>query len=126
MLILIVDDADDMRETTRILLELEGHTVISAENGATGVAAAEKRCPDVILMDFAMPVMDGLTATRTLRQLPGTRSVPIVAMSAYGAIKEWRDRALAAGMDECLQKPCELDALVAVLSRFAGHCGPPP
>jgi len=70
-------------------------------------------------MDLSMPVMDGLTAARTLRQLPDTRSIPIVAISAYGMLDEWRARALAAGMDDCISKPFEWDALATMLARFA-------
>ena len=119
MRILVVDDAEDIRITTKLLLEFEGHAVEVAADGALGVMAASQRPPDLILMDLSMPVMDGFTATRHLRALPQTRLVPIVAVSAYVHDKVWCDRALAAGADECLGKPLEHDRLGAILTRLS-------
>jgi CheY-like chemotaxis protein len=70
-------------------------------------------------MDLAMPVMDGFVASRMLRQLPQTRSVPIVAVSAYVQDKVWCDRARAAGVDECLAKPLDFTRLKVLLSSIS-------
>lgn len=119
MIVLVVDDAADIRTSTQMLLELSGHVVEVATNGAEAVAAASERPPDVILMDLHMPVMDGFTAARRLRELPQTRSIPIVAVSAYVREKAWCERALAAGMNECLCKPFDHAVLTVMLEGLS-------
>jgi CheY-like chemotaxis protein len=118
MKILVVDDAADTRDTMKMLLEIQGHHVEVASNGKEAVECASDQLPDLVLMDLTMPVMDGLSATRQLRHLPKTETMPIVAVSAYLRDGAWRDRALAAGCNDCLSKPVDFGALDQVLSRF--------
>ncbi|MEN3354834.1 MAG: two-component system, cell cycle response regulator DivK [Betaproteobacteria bacterium] len=118
MKILVVDDAPDTRDTMKMLLEIQGHHVEVASNGKEAVECASDQLPDLVLMDLTMPVMDGLSATRQLRHLPKTETMPIVAVSAYLRDGAWRDRALAAGCNDCLSKPVDFGALDQVLSRF--------
>lgn len=118
MIILVTEDEDDTRELMKLLLEHHGHEVDTAENGKQAIRAATERVPDVILMDLRMPVMDGFAATQTLRALPQTQAVPIIAVSAYVGDKEWCDRAKASGANECIGKPVSYDALVSVMRRF--------
>jgi CheY-like chemotaxis protein len=118
MKILVVDDAPDTRDTMKMLLEIQGHHVEVASNGKEAVECASEQLPDLVLMDLTMPVMDGLSATRQLRHLPKTETMPIVAVSAYLRDGAWRDRALAAGCNDCLSKPVDFGALDQVLSRF--------
>jgi CheY-like chemotaxis protein len=120
MRILVVDDAADARDTMKMLLEIQGHDVEVASNGREAVEFASDRVPDLVLMDLTMPIMDGLTATRQLRHRPATQTMPIVALSAYLRDGVWRDRALAAGCNDCLSKPVDFGALDQVLSRFDG------
>jgi CheY-like chemotaxis protein len=117
----VVDDAPDTRDTMKMLLEIQGHHVEVASNGKEAVECASDQLPDLVLMDLTMPVMDGLSATRQLRHLPKTEAMPIVAVSAYLRDGAWRDKALAAGCNDCLSKPVDFGALDQVLSRF----GPP-
>jgi two-component system cell cycle response regulator DivK len=108
--ILIVDDFDDTRLLLRTWLEKKGYQVIEAENGNQAVARAEENEPDLIIMDVEMPELDGLAATRKIRQIKRLRRVPIVAVSAYGA-DQFRDNALAVGCNEYVSTPFEPDEL---------------
>ncbi|HEY6230132.1 MAG TPA: response regulator [Pyrinomonadaceae bacterium] len=108
--ILIVDDFDDTRLLLRTWLQKKGFHVVEAENGNRAVAVAESVRPDLIIMDVEMPELDGLAATRKIRELSGLAAVPIVAVSAYGA-DQYRDHALAAGCNEYVSTPFEPDDL---------------
>ena len=108
--ILIVDDFDDTRLLLRTWLQKKGFRVVEAENGNRAVSAAESVRPDLIIMDVEMPELDGLAATRKIRELEGFEAVSIVAVSAYGA-DQYRDHALAAGCNEYVSTPFEPDEL---------------
>jgi CheY-like chemotaxis protein len=108
--ILVVDDFDDTRLLLRTWLQKKGFRVIEAENGNRAITAAESNRPDLIIMDVEMPELDGLEATRKIRQLQNLEGVPIVAVSAYGA-DQYRVHALAAGCNEYVSTPFEPDEL---------------
>jgi CheY-like chemotaxis protein len=108
--ILVVDDFEDTRLLLRTWLKRKGFQVEEAGNGNEAVAAAERLHPDLIIMDVEMPELDGLAATRKIRQLTNFATVPIVAVSAYGA-DQYRDHALAAGCNEYVSTPFEPDEL---------------
>ena len=80
-------------------------------NGEEGVALAQARVPDVILMDIVMPVMDGLEATRRIRLLPALRAVPILALSASATSAD-QVRTMAAGANAFITKPIAHDQLL--------------
>jgi CheY-like chemotaxis protein len=108
--ILVVDDFDDTRLLLRTWLQKKGFRVVEAENGNRAIAAAQSSNPDLIIMDVEMPELDGLEATRKIRELQGFAAVPILAVSAYGA-DQYRDHAIAAGCNEYLSTPFEPDEL---------------
>ena len=108
--ILIVDDFDDTRLLLRTWLQKKGYRVVEAENGNRAVTTAENDRPDLIIMDVEMPELDGLAATRKIRELKDFADVPIVAVSAYGA-DQYRDHALAAGCNEYVSTPFEPEEL---------------
>src|SRR5882762_8897909 len=91
--ILIVDDFDDTRLLLKTWLQKKGFRVVEAENGNRALAAAENNNPDLIIMDLEMPELDGLAATRKIRELANFKAVPILAVSAYGA-DQYREPAL--------------------------------
>jgi signal transduction histidine kinase/DNA-binding response OmpR family regulator len=114
--VLVVDDYETNRELARMLLERRGHRVILAENGKQGVDLARLERPQVILMDLAMPVMDGFEAAREIRSSPETAKIPLIAFTAL-AMRGDEERALRAGFDGYLTKPINKTALDQVLSR---------
>ncbi len=121
MRILVVEDNINNQQVARELLQGEGALVRVANDGQAGVhAIANAKIPfDVVLMDLQMPVMDGLEATRVIRQDMGLKDLPIVAMTA-NAMKSDREVCLAAGMNEHIGKPFDLNALVRLLREQAG------
>jgi CheY-like chemotaxis protein len=115
--ILVVDDFDDTRLLLRTWLERRGFRVIEAENGLEAIDQAETESPDLIIMDMQMPQLDGLSATRRIRDLKSLDSIPIVAVSAYGA-DQFREQALAAGCDEYVSTPFEPATLEGIISSL--------
>ena len=115
MRILLVEDIDDTRHLMKLLLEMRGHTVLEARDGKEAVDSAIREHPDLILMDLGMPVMDGLTATRHIRQHADTSGIPIVALSAHLGDAAMRDEALRSGCTRCCSKPIDFEAFDAIL-----------
>jgi CheY-like chemotaxis protein len=109
------------QEMARAMLDMLGFTVSTASNGHEGVLAALANPGfDLILMDCQMPVMDGLAATRAIREAEGKGAhVPIVALTG-NAMPGDREACEAAGMDDYLAKPFSLSALRAVIDRWTG------
>jgi two-component system cell cycle response regulator DivK len=114
MTVLVVEDFEDNRFMMRRLLEMSGYRVIEAINGKQAIDTALTARPDVILMDLSLPMLDGLAATRRIRELPELRLIPIVAVSAHNSA-DFHSEALAAGCDEYVTKPIDFDHLVSVL-----------
>jgi two-component system cell cycle response regulator DivK len=104
-LVLLVDDSPDAREMYGEYLRFAGFRVVTADNGVEALVAAHSEWPAVIVMDLAMPQMDGWEAIRRLRADPLTSDIPIVALSAY-AFGDAPQRAREVGADLCLSKPC--------------------
>lgn len=117
MRLLIVDDDRDVRITSCLLLEHYGHCVAAADGGEAAIAMAGANSFDAILLDLNMPGMDGFETARKLRELPLNAAVLIIAVSGYVADKVWCDRAIAAGVDECLGKPMDYGKLETLLGR---------
>jgi len=115
--ILVVDDFDDTRLLLRTWLERRGFRVIEAENGIQAINQAETESPDLIIMDMQMPQLDGLSATRQIRNLKSMNEVPIVAVSAYGA-DQFRELALAAGCNEYVSTPFEPATLEGIIRNL--------
>jgi CheY-like chemotaxis protein len=109
--ILYVEDNDDNVFMLKPRLERKGYTVIIAADGEAGIALAQREKPDLILMDLELPGIDGWEATRQLKNLPETSSIPVIAVSAH-AMSGDRERALAAGCDEFEAKPVALPELL--------------
>jgi CheY-like chemotaxis protein len=115
--ILVVEDFEDNRFMMRRLLEMSGYHVLEAVNGEEAVDLACSELPNLILMDLSLPQLDGLAATRRIRQYPELRNVPIVAVSAHDTADFHAD-ALAAGCNDYVTKPIDFDQLEALLSRL--------
>jgi PAS domain S-box-containing protein len=114
--ILLIEDTREVVMMIQDYLEMEGYTVVTAQDGLDGITQAKLTHPDLILMDLQMPRMDGLEATRRLRSEPGMKHIPIIAVTAL-AMPNDRERCLAAGMDEYITKPVNLKALVRTIQK---------
>ncbi|MDQ3292194.1 MAG: response regulator transcription factor [Bacteroidota bacterium] len=115
--IMVVDDDPDITELLQYNLAKEGYEVASAENGKDALDTAAKFNPDIILMDVMMPVMDGITACRQLREKPEFRDTYILFLTARS--EEFSEiAAFDAGADDFITKPIKPRAL---LSRLAAH-----
>lgn len=117
-IILIVEDYPESREVLRFMLESCGYAVIEASDGIEAVDKAKRFSPDLILMDISLPVVDGLTAARAIREVSGT-GVPIIAVTAFGS--DFRREASDSGCDELLEKPLDYGILRPMISRYLGR-----
>ncbi len=115
--ILVVEDNMDTYELVRFILEKSGYDTFLAMNGRDGVNAATKQMPDLIIMDLAMPEMDGWTATRLIKSDVRTSSIPLIALTAH-ALPGDRQRAIDSGCDEYITKPMDLLDLVESVDHW--------
>jgi CheY-like chemotaxis protein len=109
-ILLIEDNAMNRDMLSRRLLR-RAFDVIIAVDGEQGVELAQSERPDLVIMDMSLPVMDGWTATRTIKENPVTAGIPVIALTAH-AMPGDRDRALAAGCDDYDTKPVDLQRLL--------------
>lgn len=109
-LVLVVDDTSDTRDMFAEYLDYRGYRAQTASDGREAVRRALRSHPSVIVMDLAMPVLDGWEATRILRADRRTRDIPIVVLTGH-AHPEHVQRARDAGANEVVEKPCEPAAL---------------
>ena len=117
--ILLADDHEDNRLALLTVLEREGYRTLGAANGQQAVDVAREHMPDLILMDLAMPVMDGRQAMQRLRQDERTARIPIVVLTAM-ALSVDRDRLVAEGFDGLLVKPCMPPHLIQEVRKMVG------
>ncbi|MBD0325197.1 MAG: response regulator [Pyrinomonadaceae bacterium] len=115
--VMVVEDFEDNRFMMRRLLEMSGYRVLEAINGEEAVEIARREHPSLILMDLSLPLLDGLAATRRIRQVRELSHIPIVAVSAHDTADFHAD-ALAAGCNDYVTKPIDFDQLEALLNRL--------
>src|SRR5688572_27471849 len=116
-LVLVVEDYQDAREMYAAYLSFSGYRVAEATNGFEAIEKTIELMPDIILMDLALPRMDGWEATRRLKLDERTRHIPIVALTGH-ALAGFAEGAKQAGCDAFVTKPCLPDALVAEIQRM--------
>jgi len=114
--ILLVEDTADIRSALRLLLEMRGYTVIEAVDGLEAVELALKHLPDLILMDLAMPVHDGVAATRAIRAEKPTSLIPIIAVSSHEG--NMKMSAIIAGCDEVMTKSAFMADFDTTLTKY--------
>lgn len=122
--VLVVDDSEDTRVMYGAYLRHVGFRVREAATGAAALVLARDEPIDLILMDIALPEMDGFEATRRLKADPETRQIPVVALTAY-AIPPAPERAAEAGCAAYLAKPCTPREVVATIERVLEGIPPP-
>ena len=115
--VLLVDDFEDSRFSLSKLLEIEGYEVLEAGDGAQAVELALDRKPDLILMDLSLPVIDGLSATRQIRQNEAMKSVPIIALTAHDLV-DFQAKAKDAGCTDYATKPVDFNLLMTLMSKY--------
>lgn len=113
--VLVVDDDPGITEFVQLALEMDGYTVLSA-SGAAALPLAQVEHPDMILLDIAMPGMDGIEVSRRLRADAATADIPIVVMSAQDRLQA---TSALMPVDDRLPKPFELSRLYATVDRWA-------
>jgi CheY-like chemotaxis protein len=115
--ILVVEDYEDASLTMRLALETQGYRIVEAADGLQAVETAEREHPDVILMDLNLPKLDGLSATRRIRENPGLADILIVAVTAYPDA-DHRASALAAGCNAYVTKPIDFEWLNELIGNL--------
>lgn len=115
--ILLVEDNEMNRDMLSRRLVRSGFEVVMAVDGQQGVAMASSETPDLILMDISLPVIDGWEATRRIKGDEGTKSIPIIVLTAH-AMTQDRDQAFAVGCDDFDTKPVELPRLLGKINAL--------
>ena len=114
--ILVVEDVEFNRDLLVQLLE-DDYEILTAADGAAGIALAEREHPDLILMDLSLPVVDGWEATRRIKANAALHSIPIIALTAH-AMRGDAEKARECGCDDYLSKPLDEDLLFEKIKQF--------
>ena len=115
--ILIVEDNEMNRDMLSRRLERRGFAIVMAMDGQQGVDMARSEKPDLILMDMSLPVMDGWTATQTIKADADLAKIPVIALTAHAMAGD-REKAMAAGCDDYDTKPIELPRLLEKIGKL--------
>lgn len=115
-IILLVEDNQESRELMKYILKSLGYRVIVAEDGLEALELAEQEPFDLIMMDISMPIMDGITVVKIIKQHKPIAKIPVIAVTAHS--KKYRDEVIAAGAVELLVKPVDLNDLQLVLEKY--------
>ena len=115
--ILIIEDNQTNMQLMAYLLRAFGHIVMEAVDGKTGLAVAERECPDLILCDLQMPGMDGYEVLRRIKQNTSLDLIPIVAVTAYAMVGD-REKVLYAGFNGYIPKPINPEAFLGQVEVF--------
>jgi two-component system, cell cycle response regulator DivK len=115
--VLLVEDYEDSRFSLSKLLEIEGYEVLEAVDGVQAISVALDARPDLILMDVTLPKIDGLSATKRIREHETMSRVPIIALSAHD-LSDFQNKAKDAGCTDYLTKPIDFSALMLLMSKY--------
>jgi diguanylate cyclase len=113
--VLVVEDNTDHRDLIAKILEIEGYTVFTAQDGGEGLEQVKAECPDLIICDVMMPHVDGLQMVKALRGMPEYSTIPVLMITAYG---DAREGAIKAGADRTMGKPFDFDELMKVVKEM--------
>lgn len=115
--VLLVEDNEESREGLARHLRRRGYETLLAVDGREGVDVARAEVPDLILMDMSLPGLDGWEATRQLKAAPGTRGIPVIALTAHAMAGD-REKALEVGCDDYDTKPVEIPRLLGKIESL--------
>ena len=118
--ILLIEDNERNRDMLSRRLQRKGYEVIMAVDGKQGLKTAQTELPDLILMDMSLPVMDGWEATKRIKTMTETASLPVIALTAH-AMEGDREKSLAAGCDEYDTKPIDFKRLITKIETLLGR-----
>lgn len=118
--VLVIEDNPSNMKFTAFLLSKAGYEVLQATTAQEGIALALSACPDVILMDIQLPEMDGLTATKLLKEDVRTRAIKVIALTAF-AMKGDEEKMRAAACDGYLAKPIRYRELLAAVQEVLNN-----
>ena len=121
-LILVVDDSADNVAMISLFLQQQGYRVVTAANGEDAVTVAAQMMPNLILMDINLPALDGLGATRRIRESDALRDIPVVAITAFGT-EGFQRAAYDVGVSGYLTKPLDLDRMHQLIARLLSPAG---
>jgi CheY-like chemotaxis protein len=121
-LILVADDSADSVAMISLFLQQQGYRVVTAVNGEDAIRVATQTVPNLILMDISMPTLDGLGATRRIREDATLRDIPIIAVTAFGT-EGFQRAAYDVGVSGYLTKPIELDVMGHLIARLLSPGG---
>jgi CheY-like chemotaxis protein len=121
-LILVVDDSADNVAMISLFLQQQGYRVVTAGNGEDAITIAAQMMPNLILMDINLPALDGLGATRRIRENEALRDIPIVAITAFGT-EGFQRAAYDVGVAGYLTKPLDLDRMHQLIARLLSPTG---
>ena len=116
-IILVIDDEPEMLQGLVSLLELKGHTVLSAENGVAGLALLQEHQPDLVISDMKMPHMSGLELLKNMRDHQETATIPFVLLSAFATEKD-AQQAQEIGAQEILSKPIRVEDFYQIIDKY--------
>ncbi len=114
--VLVVEDYGDARRMYKKMLEEIGFSVVEAEDGYEALERYDEEHPELILMDMALPGMDGVAATRKIKDVTEQQDVPIIGITAHGNF--YNERAIEAGCDAIVTKPIDLNKLSSIISLY--------
>jgi two-component system cell cycle response regulator DivK len=123
--ILLVEDNEMNRDMLRRRLERHDYEVLLAADGQSAIDITRRERPAVVLMDLGLPIVDGWTAIRTLKDAPATRDIPIIALTGHVMAAD-EQRARAAGCDAFHAKPIDMPSLLAEIQRLSNPPAPLP
>jgi CheY-like chemotaxis protein len=121
-LILVVDDSADNVALISLYLQQQGYKVVTASNGEDAISVATQTLPNLILMDISMPTLDGLGATRRIREDNNLHDIPVIAVTAFGT-EGFQRAAYDAGVSGYLTKPIDLDRMNQLIALLLSPTG---
>jgi CheY-like chemotaxis protein len=115
--VLVIDDNELNVKLVRGLLKIKSAHVVEALDAETGIQLAHDNLPDLILMDIQLPGMDGLQATKLIKQDPSLKSIPVIALTSY-AMRGDKEKALKAGCCDYISKPIDTKSFLEQIDKY--------